>query len=76
MPEYNRFDIVEAHYWFCVHHHEGQSSEKYLRLCKLTQEPFYFQPGCLTFKPGSDNAQAIYDALCKKEGCDHKPLTD
>ena len=76
MPEYNRFDIVEAHYWFCVHHHEGQFSLKYERMCKLQLKPFYYQPAWTMNGPQSENSQAIYDALCKKEGCTHEPLTD
>lgn len=76
MPYYNKFDIVEAHYWFSVHHHEGQTSDKYLRMCKLLQKPFCYQPAWTMNGPQSENAQAIYEALCLKEGCDHKPITD
>ncbi len=68
MPYYNKFDIVEAHYWFCVDHHEGQSSDKYLRMCKLSE---FFTPSGLSNGPTNENSGAIYDALCDKEGCEH-----
>jgi len=63
---YDRFDIASAYYLFFVHYHEGQWSEKYRRLSKLTG---YFRPG-LSVENGelSENAQAIYDALVEKEG--------
>ncbi len=63
---YDRFDIASAYYLFFVHYHEGQWSEKYRRLSKLTG---YFHPG-LSVENGelNENAQAIYDALVEKEG--------
>ncbi len=76
MPYYNRFDIIEAHWWFCVDHHEGQFSPKYARMCKLECSPFYFQPGIHQIGPAPGNPQAIYDALCDKEGCEHFRLGD
>ncbi len=68
MPYYNRFDIIEAHYWFCADHLEGQFSDKYIRACHILE---YFDPTRLFNGPGGKNSQAIYDALCDKEGCEH-----
>jgi hypothetical protein len=38
---FNRFDIVEAHYTYCVDYHSGQFSDLYKKLCKITK---YFTP--------------------------------
>jgi hypothetical protein len=60
---WNRFDIVEAHYLFLIHYHEGQWSEKYSRLSKITT---YFKPApsgvTLT-----ENGQEIYNNLERQE---------
>ena len=65
---YNRFDIVEAHYWWNADHHEGQGSESYARLCRLGE---YFAPGIMANRPAEANAMEIYENLCGKEGCQH-----
>jgi len=62
---YDRFDIVEAHYWFAVHHHDGQWSELYKRQCRIDR---YFHPGAMHNGPTTDNAREIYNALCEKHG--------
>lgn len=61
--EFNRFDIVEAYYLFFTQYHEGQWSEKYSRLSKITT---YFKPaiGGVTL---SDNGLAIYNNLVQLE---------
>ena len=60
---WDRFDIVEAHYLFLIHYHEGQWSEKYSRLSKITT---YFKPApsgvTLT-----ENGQEIYNNLERQE---------
>jgi hypothetical protein len=60
---WDRFDIVEAHYLFLTHYHEGQWSEKYSRLSKITT---YFKPApsgvTLT-----ENGQEIYNNLERQE---------
>ena len=61
---FDRFDIVEAHYWFCTDYHEGQSSEKYERLCRISQ---YFTPGACSNGPSTENAQEIYNELAERE---------
>jgi hypothetical protein len=63
--EFNRYDIIEAHYWFCADYHEGQWSEKYQRLCRISR---YFSPGACSNGPSNENSQAIYDDLVAKEG--------
>ena len=69
---YDRFDIVEAHYWWNADHHEGQWSPGYARLSRIGH---YFQPSPLASGPSAGNAQEIYDALCVRDGCDHGPLS-
>lgn len=58
---FDRFDILDAHYWYCTHYHTGQFSGEYARLCRIWN--MGFTPGRLANGPGSENAQAIYDAL-------------
>lgn len=63
---FDRFDIVEAHYVFCMRYHQGQWSERYARLCKISR---YFKPG-LSVDQGrfsSDNAREIYKNLVREE---------
>ncbi len=66
MAYYDRFDIVEAHYWWNVHHHTGQGSYEYIKQCKIST---YFKPSPLSDGPASDNAIEIYDDLCNRAGC-------
>jgi hypothetical protein len=57
---YNKFDIVEAYYLFFSNYHEGQGSDKYRRLSKMS----YFKPRfSLTYKALSENSKNIYDNL-------------
>jgi hypothetical protein len=62
---YNRFDIVEAHYWFCADYHEGQWTNKYERLCRISK---YYTPSPLSYgrRTMNENAASIYDALVSK----------
>lgn len=64
MPHYDRFDIVEAHYWFCVDYHEGQCSDKYAKLCRIRE---YFTPSPICHGPVTWNAREIYNALVENE---------
>jgi hypothetical protein len=66
MNEFNRFDIVEAHYAFCSDYHEGQWSDKYAKLCRISQ---YFKPSPLFrgYKSLNSNSKSIYRDLVKKE---------
>ncbi len=65
--EWNRFDIVEAHYWFCADYHGGQWTALYERLCKIGS---YYSPGPMHrgFDGLSENGQAIYCGLVEKDG--------
>lgn len=63
MAYFDRWDIVDAHYWFCVNFHGGQGSELYARQCRISG---YFSPSPLADGPESENAQEIYDALVEK----------
>tara|TARA_R110000765_G_C18438255_1_gene546605 strand:+ start:213 stop:404 length:192 start_codon:yes stop_codon:yes gene_type:complete len=57
---YDRFDIVDAHYWFAVNYHTGQFSDLYARQCRISE---YYKPGILANGPENENSQEIYDAL-------------
>ena len=65
---FNRWDIVEAHYWFSVHYHNGQFSDLYAKQCRISR---YFSPGMASNGPSSENACAIYNTLETKNG--HNP---
>jgi len=64
MTYFDRFDIVDAHYWFCVDYHTGQRSHLYARQCRISG---YFKPSPLATGPATENAQAIYDNLVARE---------
>ena len=60
---FNRFDIIEAHYWFCAHYHGGRGTKEYYRLFRISN---YFIPGLLGKGPKSENAKRIYGNLVEK----------
>jgi|TARA_B100000965_G_C19414871_1_gene679411 hypothetical protein len=63
---FDRFDIIQAYYLFFVDYHEGQTSKKYTRLCKIGK---YYKPSS-TFSGVdslSENALAIYENLVARE---------
>lgn len=60
---WDRFDIADAHYWYCVHHHGGQSCPLYARLCRISR---YFTPALRATGPESENAREIYCALIRR----------
>ena len=63
---FDRFDIVEAHYMFYSHYHEGQFSDKYRKLNLIQQ---VYRPGLYGWTDRDDlneNARAIYDNLVAK----------
>lgn len=62
---FDRWDIIEAHYWFAVHYHGGQWSELYARQCRISR---HFRPSILADGPSSENACRIYNALELKHG--------
>ncbi len=72
---FDRFDIIEAHYWFCAHYHggqyhwahdeDGQWCHLYHRLCRINE---YFTPSPLSNGPESENAKAIYAGLVDAYG--------
>jgi hypothetical protein len=67
---FDRWDIVEAHYWFAVHYHGGQWSDLYARQCRISR---YFKPGILSTGPSSENACIIYNDLEAKHGFSQTP---
>lgn len=67
MATFNRIDIVEAHYLFLTHFHEGGGSKKYQRLSTIPTR-FGFKPAPnLSYDTLTENGRDIYDALVRKE---------
>ncbi len=62
---FDRFDIITAHYLYCLHHHTGQWSALYRRLCRIQT---YFTPGAFQTDDSlmTPEVAAIYDALCER----------
>jgi hypothetical protein len=58
---WDRFDIVEAHYQFCIDYHGGQWSPEYARLRRIQK---YFTPSIFGVLL-SENGEAIYANLEK-----------
>lgn len=67
MLYYNRLDIVDAHYWWNVNHHNGQCSREYIRQCNISS---YYTPSRLANGPDGENSQLIYDQLCLRARCE------
>lgn len=62
---FDTFDVLEAHYLFLSLWHEGQFSDKYRRLSRLTG---YFRPRpSLRLTSLTPNGKAIYSVLVKGE---------
>ena len=62
---YDRHDIIEAHYAFCVAYHGGQNSDLYKRQCRISR---YYRPSPMWrgYPNLSDNGKEIYNALRDK----------
>ena len=62
LMRWDRLDIVEAYYVFFVNYHEGQNSDKYRRLSKIST---YYKPSVFLSSRANltDNGKAIYDQL-------------
>jgi hypothetical protein len=69
MAEFDRLDIIEAHYLFLTEHHEGQGSESYSKLSTIGT---YYTPSFAgpSWESLSPNARDIYRDLCKRENVD------
>ena len=63
--DYDRFDVVSAHYWYCTHYHNGMWSREYSRLCKMQR---YYKPGQYESMPTTYAAAYIYNQLESKSG--------
>ena len=62
---FDRFDIIEAYYLFFVDYHEGQTSKRYARLCKMGK---YYKPSStFSIDSLSENTLVIYENLIEKE---------
>ena len=59
---FNRFDIVEAYYAYCVDYHSGQFSDLYKKLCRIEK---YFTPSPMFngYWSLTENGKKIYDKL-------------
>ncbi|MEQ8786231.1 MAG: hypothetical protein RIC55_08025 [Pirellulaceae bacterium] len=62
MATFDRFDIAEAHYLFLSEYHEGQGSERYARLSRLSRV-FHPSPCWAGAASMNENAREIYAAL-------------
>lgn len=64
---FDRFDIVEAHYAYCMDFHNGQWSDLYERQCRISR---YFKPATSWkgYESLSENGRKIYDALVERRG--------
>lgn len=60
--EFDRFDIVSAHYAHAVDYHEGQTSDLYAKQCRISR---YFKPGAMWrgYESLSENGKEIYNNL-------------
>jgi hypothetical protein len=65
MVDYSRFDIVQAHYWYCTHYYAGMMSREYARLCKMQR---YYKPSPFENMPTSYAAAYIYNQLESNAG--------
>jgi hypothetical protein len=68
---FDRFDIVTAHYCYCVAYHSGKSSLEYRRLGRITQ---YFRPP-FSFGdvPDTTNGRLIMSAIIRRHFVNRKP---
>ena len=57
---YDRFDIVQAYYFYFRDYHAGQTSKDFERLCKIKT---YWKPNRHDLEHLSDNARLIYNQL-------------
>ena len=67
---YDRFDIAQAYYLFFVDYHEGQTSEKYKRLCKI-EEYLKLSPMFKGYLSLSENGKEIYNHLVRKDSSEY-----
>ena len=68
---YDRFDIVEAHYWYCVNYHTGQWSPEYARQCRIGR---YFSPGLHGDRyPSTSNGRWIASLLVRRHFVNGEP---
>ena len=66
----NRFDAACGMYWWLAEHHEGQGSDKYRRLSRMS-----YTPGPLEKGPSDHGSVQVYNNACDREGCEHAQLT-
>ncbi len=69
----DRFDVVQAYYWWLTDHHNGQFSPEYARLSKLAK---LYKPSIFENRPNTYDSRVIYNTLCDAEGCDHDRLDE
>jgi len=64
--EWDRFDIVAAHYCYCVNWHSGQWSKEYARLSKIASYSRNMPTDLKGLLAFSDNSAWIYLNLVEK----------
>lgn len=65
MVDYDRLDIVQAHYWYYTNYHTGMMSREYARLCKMQR---YYKPSPFENMPTTFAAAYIYNQLESNAG--------
>jgi len=58
--DFNRFDVVQAHYWYCTYYHGGMRSKEYARLCSMQR---YYKTGYSERMPSTSASATIYNRL-------------
>ncbi len=65
--DFDRWDVLDAHYWWSTNHHGGQWSPEYARLGRIHN--MGYRPGRIANGPATDASRMIYAELCARAGC-------
>lgn len=63
---FDRFDIVEAHFCFCMDYHGGMGDALYHRMTRIREDMQFRAGPMLCYERLTENGQAIYDNLVAK----------
>lgn len=64
-PFFNRFDVVEAWYLYCVEYHNGMGSPEYKALSRISRISFSPRDS-LSYETLTYNGKAIFDKLVEE----------
>jgi hypothetical protein len=65
---FDRFDIVSAHYAYCVDYHGGQGSKEYATLSRISRY-YTSSPMDRGYDSLSDNGKMVYSNLITRHQC-------